>query len=134
MAEEAISSWYEKDRTFNGTGTPRLYTDFAIITCHEIRLVYKLPLCQCQGFIDSLFQIMGIPSIIEIAKKGRMQWQKDREYGRRNYSERGVQRYQNTFGDTMHSREFSRQEQEAMIASGALNKMTSLGPQSRRSA
>ena len=54
-----------------------------------------------------------------------MQWQKDREYGRRNYSELGVQRYQNTFGDTMHSREFSRQEQEAIIASGALNKMTS---------
>ena len=38
-------------------------------------------------------------------------------------------------GDTMHAREFSRQQQEAMIASGALNKMTSLGmPQSRRSA
>ena len=74
-------------------------------------------------------------NIIEIAEKGRMQWQKDNEYGRRNYSELGVQRYQNTFGDTMHSREFSRQEQEAMIASGALNKMTSLGmPQSRRSA
>ena len=33
----------------------------------------------------------------------------------------------------MHAREFSRQQQEAMIASGALNKMTSLGmPQSRR--
>ena len=43
--------------------------------------------------------------------------------------------YQKTFGDTMHAREFSRQQQEAMIASGALNKMTSLGmPQSRRSA
>ena len=56
-----------------------------------------------------------------------MQWQKDREYGRRNYSELGVQRYQNTFGDTMHSREFSRQEQETMLAISALNKMTSLG-------
>jgi len=52
-----------------------------------------------------------------------------------NYSELGVQRYQKTFGDTMHSRDFPRQQQEAMIASGSLNKMTSLGmPQSRRSA
>ncbi len=60
-----------------------------------------------------------------------MQWQKNKEYGWRNYSELGVQRYQRTFGDTMHAREFSRQEQEAMIASGVLNKMTSLGmPQS----
>ena len=65
-------------------------------------------------------------NIAEIEELGRMQWQKEREYGRRNYSELGVQRYQKTFGDTMHAREFSRQEQEAMIASGALNKMTSL--------
>ena len=74
-------------------------------------------------------------NIAEIKAMGRMQWQKDREYGRRNYSELGVQRYQKTFGDTMHSRDFPRQQQEAMIASGSLNKMTSLGmPQSRRSA
>lgn len=38
-------------------------------------------------------------NIIEIAEKGRMQWQKDREYGQRNYSELEVQRYQRTFGD-----------------------------------
>ena len=286
LSDDAISQWYETDRIYNGSGAPRLYTDFAIITCHEIRLVYKLPLRQCQGFIDSLFQLMDISlscpdfsvlskrlgelnievpryqktdkpddnvhaiaidstglkrfgrgewhqekyelsskaswrklhlainqdhyieaciltdrfshddqqvkallgqidepidhfsgdgaydespvydmviehspnadvvipprasavesdksapqrnrNIVEIKENGRMQWQRDREYGRRNYSELGVQRYQKTFGDTMHAREFSRQQQEAMIASGALNKMTSLGmPKSRRSA
>ena len=286
LSDDAISQWYTFDRVYDGTGAPRLYTDFAIITCHEIRLVYKLPLRQCQGFIDSLFKLMNIPlscpdftvlsrrlatlhikvprykktekpdadihaiaidstglkrfgrgewhqekyelsskaswrklhlainqdhyveacvltdrfshddqqvkallgqidssidhfsgdgaydespvydaviehsphadvvipprstavesdksapqrnqNIAEIAEMGRMQWQKEREYGRRNYSELGVQRYQKIFGDTMHAREFSRQEQEAMIASGAFNKMTSLGmPQSRRSA
>ncbi len=63
--------------------------------------------------------------MIQIAATGRMKWQRNRQYGRRNYSELGVQRYQITFGDTMNSREFSRQEQEAMIASGALNRMTS---------
>jgi len=41
-------------------------------------------------------------NIIKIAEKGRMKWQKDREYGRRNYSELGVQRYQRTFGDTLY--------------------------------
>jgi hypothetical protein len=285
LSDDAISQWYKPDRVYDGTGAPRLYTDFAIITCHEIRLVFKLPLRQCQGFIDSLFQLMDIPlscpdisvlsrrlgaldiqvprykktdkpddklhaiaidstglkrfgrgewhrekyelsskaswrklhlainqdhyieaciltdrfshddqqvkglleqiddsidhfsadgaydetpvynavaehspqadvvipprstavesdksapgrnqNIAEIKAMGRMQWQKEREYGRRNYSELGVQRYQKSFGDTMHAREFSRQKQEAMIASGALNKMTSLGmPQSRRS-
>ena len=286
LSEGAISQWYEADRIYDGTGAPRLYTDFAIITCHEIRLVYKLPLRQCQGFIDSLFQLMKIPlscpdfsvlskrlgelnikvprykktdkpddsihaiavdstglkrfgrgewhqekyelsskaswrklhlainqhhyieactltdrfshddqhveelleqithsidhfsadgaydetpvydavtahspdanvvippranatenhkaapqrnrNIIEIGTMGRMQWQKTKQYGRKNYSELGVQRYQRTFGDTMHARDFSRQQQEALLASGALNKMTSLGmPESRRSA
>ena len=277
LSDEAISQWFKTDRVYDGTGAPKLYTDFALITCHEIRLVYKLPLRQSQGLIDSIFQLMGIPlscpdssvlsrrlaslnikvprykksekpdnnihaiaidstglkrfgrgewhrekyelsskaswrklhlainqdhyieacvltdrfshddqqvkallgqiddsidhfsgdgaydetpvydaviehspnadvvipprstavesnksapqrnqNIAEIEELGRMQWQKEREYGRRNYSELGVQRYQKTFGDTMHAREFSRQEQEAMIASGALNKMTSL--------
>jgi hypothetical protein len=72
-------------------------------------------------------------NVIEIKMGGRMQWQKNREYGRRNYAELGMQRYQRTFGDTMHARDFSCQQQEAMLASGALNKMTSLGmPQSYR--
>ena len=61
-------------------------------------------------------------NIAEIEAMGRIQWQKEREYGRRNYSELGVEWFQN-----MHAREFSRQEQEALIASGALKKINSLG-------
>ena len=61
LSEEAISCWYEKDRVYDETGAPRRYTDFSIMTCHEIRLVYKLPLRQCQGFINSLFYLMNIP-------------------------------------------------------------------------
>ena len=119
------------------------YSDFEIYTYHEIRLVYRLPLRQTQGFIDSLFRQMGIvlacPDYTVLSKRlaelGWMQWQKAREYGRRNYSELGVQRYQRTFGDAMHARDFPRQQQEAMSVSGALNKMTFLGmPQSHRSA
>lgn len=52
----------------------------------------------------------------------------------RSYPEFGVQRYPKTVGDTMPSRGFSGQEQESMITSGALNKMTILElPQGRRS-
>jgi hypothetical protein len=287
LSEEAILQWYEKDRVYDGTGSPRLYTDFAIRTCHEIRLVYRLPLRQCQGFIDSLFRQMGVNlvcpdytvlstrlkelgikvpkyrikkdvpddtvhaiaidstglkrfgrgewhqekyelsskaswrklhiavnqdhyieactltdrfshddqqvdvlleqiktpidqftgdgaydetpvydaliahsplvdvvipprsnavendkahpmrnrNIIEIKENGRMNWQKNRGYGRRNYSELGVQRYKRLLGDTMHARDFARQKQEAVLGCGVLNKITSLGmPQSYRSA
>ena len=63
MSDEAISQWYEPIQINDGTGAPKRYTDFASITCHEIRLVYHLPLRQCQGFINSLFRIMGIPLV-----------------------------------------------------------------------
>jgi hypothetical protein len=74
-------------------------------------------------------------NIQEIKKNGRMAWQKNREYGRRNLSELAMLRYQKILGDTMHARDFDRQKQEAMIGCGVLNKMTSLGmPISYRSA
>ncbi len=286
LSEDVISKWYEQERVYDGTGTPRLYTDFSIIICHEIRQVYRLPLRQCQGFIDSLFRILNVPlscpdfsvlskrlkelniktprykktdkpdddvhaitvdstglkrfgrgewhqekyelsskaswrkfhaavnqnhyieacvltdrfdqddqqvealleqvidpiehfsgdgaydkdhvyqaitehspesdivippredavikveaavlrnrNIQEIKDNGRMAWQKNREYGRRNLSELAMQRYQKILWDTMHARDFDRQKMEAMIGCGVLNKMTSLGmPISYRSA
>lgn len=278
LSEDVLSKWYEQERIYDGTGTPKLYTDFAIITCHEIRQVYRLPLRQCQGFIDSIFRILDIPllcpdysilskrlkeleiktprykktnkpedgvhaiavdstglkrfgrgewhqekyelsskaswrkfhagvnqshyieacvltdrfdqddqqvealleqiidpidhfsgdgaydkspayqaiinhspeadvvippredavlnakaaalrnrNIQEIKKNGRMAWQKNRQYGRRNLAELAMLRYQKILGDTMHARDFERQKMEAMIGCGVLNKMTSLG-------
>ena len=44
LSNDAIESWYEKDRVYDGTGSPLLFSDFAILTCHEIRQVYRLPL------------------------------------------------------------------------------------------
>lgn len=61
LTDAAIEQWYEKDRAYDGTGTPLLFSDFAIIICHEIRQVFRLPLRQCQGFIDSLFQLHKVP-------------------------------------------------------------------------
>ena len=63
LSEEAISLWYEKERVYDGTGAPKRFSDFAIITCHEIRQVYRLPLRQTEGFINSLFRIMNIPLV-----------------------------------------------------------------------
>jgi hypothetical protein len=55
--------WYEKNRGYDGTGAPKRFSDFAIITCHEIRQVHRLPLRQTKGFINSLFRIMKIPLV-----------------------------------------------------------------------
>ena len=61
LSEAAIAQWYATGRVYDGTGTPIWYTDFAIITCHEIRQVYHLPLRQTQGFINSLFKLLDVP-------------------------------------------------------------------------
>ena len=42
-------------------------------------------------------------------------WRKRRQYGRRNLSELGVQRYQRILGSAMHARVIVNQKQEAMI-------------------
>tara|TARA_B110000259_G_C13677512_1_gene266923 strand:+ start:56 stop:316 length:261 start_codon:yes stop_codon:yes gene_type:complete len=43
---DVVFKWYESIRVYDGTGSTNQYTNFAIITCHEIRMVYKLPLRQ----------------------------------------------------------------------------------------
>jgi hypothetical protein len=284
--KEAIDNWYEEDQENIGTGAPRQYSDFCIIICHEIRQVYRLPLRQSEGFINSIFRLMGLSikcpnysvlskrllklnipcprytekdtaddgvaamaidstglkrfgrdewhqekhkvsakrswrklhvcvdeehyihgsaltdrfasdegavddlikqvrvdadhisldgaydskdvyvslqnkfpdakivippnknaiiedknhdirnqHLLEIQEHGRMNWQKENQYGRRNISELSIQRRKRILGNQLHAREFIRQKVEVMIGSGILNKMTSLGmPQSYRCA
>jgi hypothetical protein len=88
----------------------------------------------CLGL--KLIKLLGQPpqtrhirnhNLEQIIEHGRMHWQKLTQYGRRNYSELAIQRYKRILGNRLHSRELSRQKQEAMIGSSVLNKMTSLG-------
>ena len=60
LLQEVIDNWYVSDRIYDETGTPGLYSDAAIIICHELRKVLKLPLRQTQGFIDSIFRIQEL--------------------------------------------------------------------------
>jgi hypothetical protein len=61
------------DRIYDGTGTPNLYSNMTILTVHEIRQVFKLPLRQCEGFVNSLFKLMKInlrsPSYSVLSKR-----------------------------------------------------------------
>ncbi len=57
LSADVIFKWYEQDRHYDGTGTPKLFTDFAITICHEIGQVYHLPLRQTQGFIILYFVV-----------------------------------------------------------------------------
>lgn len=276
LSFDVIEQWHVADRNYDGNGTPNLYSDMAIMTVHEIRQVFKLPLRQCEGFVNGLFKMMGIdlrsPSFSTLSKRlktlglkqpvyrlahrngcdikmiaidssglkcygqdewvrekygeisekrnwrkiyvsvdqyniiqtstltirkthdasvvneliapmpnkvkqvtadtaydsnnvynlfdkqfshidivipprcnavdekqnhwmrnrnlreikiyGRMKWQDNRDYGKRNQAERAIGRYKRILGNRLHSREFTRQRQEAIIGCSILNKMT----------
>jgi hypothetical protein len=278
LSPDVIDQWAITDRQYDGSGTPLLFSDMAIMTVHEIRQVFKLPLRQCEGFVNALFKMMSIdlrsPSFSTLSKRlktlgfkqpvyrlahakgcdikmiaidssglkcygqdewvrekygeisekrnwrklhvsvdqyniiqtseltrrkvhdasvvdkliapmpnkvkqvtadtaydsnnvynslnnhfsrvdivipprnnvsdekhhhwmrnrnlreikcyGRMKWQSDRDYGKRNQAERAIGRYKRILGNRLHSREFERQRQEAMIGCSILNKMTCL--------
>jgi transposase len=73
--------------------------------------------------------------IVERSDKGKQAWQKRHQYGKRNISETGMQRYKRTFGNQLHAREMPNQRQEVMVGCSVLNRFTGLGmPQSYRSA
>ncbi|WP_368321848.1 IS5 family transposase [Parabacteroides distasonis] len=59
--DDLIESWCHGERVFDGTGSTPVYTDQAIQVCHELRVIYKLPLRQAQGFIDALFEMVNLP-------------------------------------------------------------------------
>ena len=73
LSPDVIKHWYEAERIYDGTGTPNLYSDMAIFVVHEIRQVFKLPLRQCEGFVNSLFAMMKIdlscPSFSTLSKR-----------------------------------------------------------------
>ena len=60
LSSDVIEQWTIADRQYDGTGTPLLFSDMAILTVHEIRQVFRLPLRQCEGFVNALFKMMDL--------------------------------------------------------------------------
>jgi hypothetical protein len=52
--------WYEQNRVYDGNGAPNTYSKQAIINCYQLKLLFKLPLRQTQGFIESLFTLLKL--------------------------------------------------------------------------
>jgi len=55
ISSEIESIWYEANRINDGTGTPREYSDASIRLAYELKLCFKQPLRQLQGFINSIW-------------------------------------------------------------------------------
>ncbi len=63
ISPKVLDNWYSRDRVYDGTGTPDLYSDEAIIACMELRKVFRQPLRQTQGFVDSILRMLGMKDI-----------------------------------------------------------------------
>lgn len=60
LDDEAIKSWYDTSPP-SARGRPQRYYDLAITTVLVIKRVFRLTLRAAQGFIDSIFTLMGVP-------------------------------------------------------------------------
>lgn len=73
LSPDVIENWVLNDRQYDGNGAPNLYSDMAIFTVHEIRQVFRLPLRQCEGFVNALFSLMKLdlhcPSFSTLSKR-----------------------------------------------------------------
>jgi hypothetical protein len=63
ISPEVLDNWYNENRVYDGTGTPDLYSDVTIIVCIELRRVFKQPLRQTQGFVNSILRMLGTKAI-----------------------------------------------------------------------
>ena len=58
LSEDVIQSWNsDLDQRM---GRPKLYSDLAIETALTLRLLFKLPLRQTEGFLKSIFRLMNV--------------------------------------------------------------------------
>ncbi|QZN94104.1 IS5 family transposase [Symbiopectobacterium purcellii] len=60
LDESSVSAWTEKT-TPERRGRPRHYSDMAITTVLMMKRVFGLSLRALQGFVDSIFKLMGLP-------------------------------------------------------------------------
>ena len=60
LSDDILNTWQNEERTYDGTGSTEKYPDSTIEACHYLRMVFKLPLRQAQGFIENLLEILGM--------------------------------------------------------------------------
>ena len=59
FTEEAIKQWHAPSANQYARGAQWKFSDYAIEACHTMGLVYKKPLRQTEGFVNSLLTLMG---------------------------------------------------------------------------
>ncbi|WP_293146757.1 transposase [Moritella sp.] len=58
-----MKSWQDDERIYDGSGSTAKYPNSTIEACHYLRMVFKLPLRQTQGFIENILEILGVDNL-----------------------------------------------------------------------
>jgi hypothetical protein len=74
LSEEALRRW--KAQTSGKPGGQQIYDNLAIETAVTVRMVYHLALRQTEGFLSSVFQLLGlnlpVPDHTTISRRGKL--------------------------------------------------------------
>ena len=74
ISPDAIANWNAKPNKRRRGGQPK-YSNLAIETALTLRLVYHLPLRQTEGFVTSIFDLMGlhldVPDHTTLSRRGK---------------------------------------------------------------
>ena len=74
LSPDLEETWYEKKPCIYKQGHPVSYSDHAITTMLALRMLFKLPLRQTEGFFESLFELAGInlnvPDYTRLSRRG----------------------------------------------------------------
>ena len=74
IAPDAIANWNAKPKERRRGGQPK-YSNLAIETALTLRLIYHLPLRQTEGFVASIFDLMGlqldVPDHTTLSRRGK---------------------------------------------------------------
>lgn len=60
ISDDIEELWYEKDTINDGTGKPKKYTEKSIELSYYLKLAFKQPLRQTEGFVNSIFKMAGM--------------------------------------------------------------------------
>ncbi|MGR5230597.1 IS5 family transposase [Photobacterium damselae] len=63
ISDDVLDCWQNDERIYDGTGSSKKYPNSTIETCHYLRMVFKRPLRQTQGFIEDLLEMLGRQSL-----------------------------------------------------------------------
>jgi hypothetical protein len=119
ISENLADSWYEDNPMNRNPGRQKIYSDQAIIQVLQIRYLFGLKLRQTQGFLDWIFEMVGLaircPDYSTLSKRGKELSIKlgmistDKEFNYVSMDSSGIQTYTgNEWLENKHGKRYNR--------------------------